>query len=133
KPAGLNRTYPNILTYEGVMGAEQNKWNKLITPEHNVTIPFIRMAAGPMDYTPGAMNNASRKEFKHQTVRPMSMGTAAHQAALFVVFDSPLQTMADSPKAYDADKKRTSFLARIPTTWDETRALSGKIGEHIVM
>lgn len=133
KPVGLNRTYPNVLTYEGVRGLENNKWEQTITPGHNTTLPFIRMAAGPMDYTPGAMRNANEKNFAVRYEQPMSMGTRAHQVAMYTIYESPLQMLADNPSNYLADSACTAFIAQIPTAWDETVALQGKIGEYVAL
>lgn len=133
KPAGLRRAYPNLFTYEGLQGAEHNKWGEVITPEHNLTLPFIRMVAGPMDYTPGAMDNANENNFHPRWTRPMSMGTRCHQAAMYVVYESPLQMLCDSPSNYYKEKESTAFIARIPTTWDETIVLDAKISDYIVI
>ncbi|MCX2476288.1 glycoside hydrolase family 97 protein [Pedobacter sp. MC2016-05] len=130
KPVGLNHKYPNVLSYEGVRGLENNKWSTEITPTHNVTLPFIRMAAGPMDYTPGAMINATKKNFNIVYSEPMSMGTRAHQVAMYVMYESPLQMLADNPSNYLKDSLCTRFIAQIPTVWDETIALDGKVGEY---
>ena len=94
KPAGLRRRFPNVLTHEGVKGLENNKWSADVTPEHDVTIPFVRMVAGPIDYTPGAMVNAQKDDFRAVFTRPMSQGTRCHQLAMYVVYDSPLQMLA---------------------------------------
>jgi alpha-glucosidase len=133
KPVGLNRKYPNVLSYEGVRGLENCKWSADITPEHDVTLPFIRMAAGPMDFTPGAMLNASKKDFKINFSSPMSMGTRAHQVAMYVLYESPLQMLADNPSNYRKDSICTRFISRIPTTWDKTLALDGKVGAYAVI
>ncbi len=133
KPSGLRRMYPNVISYEGVMGSEHNKWSQNITPEHNVTLPFIRMAAGPMDYTPGAMVNAHLPNHKINFERPMSLGTRAHQVAMYVVFESPLQMLCESPSRYNKEQETVDFLVRIPTTWDETVALHGAIGEYVAV
>lgn len=133
KPAGLQRTFPNVLTVEGVKGLEHNKWSKFVTPEHDATIPFIRQVAGPMDYTPGAMDNGMGTEFHVNFRRPMSQGTRAHQLALFVVFESPLQMLADSPSAYRREGTSMAFLRAVPTIWDETRILEAEIGKRIVL
>ncbi len=134
KPAGLRRAYPNVLTREGVPGLEHNKWtDKMATPEMVVTLPFIRMVAGPMDYTPGAMINATKKQFRAIWDRPMSQGTRCQQLALFVVFESPLQMLADSPSNYLREPEAMEFLAAVPVVWDETRVLKAKIGDYIVM
>ncbi len=133
KPSGLFRTYPNVISNEGVKGLENSKWSKDITPEHNVTLPFTRMVAGPMDYTPGAMDNAQPKDFFPRFDRPMSMGTRCHQLAMYVVYESPLQMLADCPSNYYREKECTEFIAGIPTTWDDTKLLTGKVGEYIAI
>jgi alpha-glucosidase len=133
KPAGLNRTWPNVLTFEGVHGLENNKWTTDVTPEHNVTLPFTRMLAGPMDYTPGAMLNAQPRDFRPIFDRPMSIGTRAHQLAMYVVFESPLQMLADSPSEYEREPEAMEFLRAVPVLWDETRPLDGQVGSHILV
>ncbi|HTT65899.1 MAG TPA: glycoside hydrolase family 97 protein [Bryobacteraceae bacterium] len=132
KPDGMRRTYPNVLTREGVMGAEYNKWSARETPTHNVTLAFTRMLAGPMDYTPGGFDNVTREEFVPRNLLPMVMGTRAHQIALYVVFESELQMVADSPDAYDGQKE-TAFLRAVPANWDETRVLNGVPPEYITV
>lgn len=132
KPAGLRRAYPNVITREGVRGLEHNKWADYITAEHNLTLPFIRMLAGPMDYTPGAMVNAQPENFNIVFDRPMSKTTRAHQVAMYVVFESPLQMLADSPSNYLKAHETTQFISTIPTVWDETIILSAKISDHII-
>lgn len=133
KPVGLNHKYPNVLTYEGVRGLENHKWSAEITPKHNLSLPFIRMAVGPMDYTPGAMINANKKNFSIVYSEPMSMGTRAHQVAMYVMYESPLQMLADNPSNYLKDSLCTRFISRIPTVWDNTIALEGKVGEYAVI
>jgi len=133
KPTGLQRAYPNLLTQEGVLGLEFNKWSDRATPEYAVTAPFIRMFAGPMDYTPGAMNNAQKRSFHADHHRPMSQGTRAHQMAQFVVFNSPLQMLADTPSAYRQNPECLEFLSRIPVTWDQTLALKAKVGDYLAV
>lgn len=132
RPTGLNRTWPNFLTQEGVLGAEYNKWSRRITATHNVTLPFTRMLVGPIDYTPGGFRNVAPEDFTPAHVGPKVMTTRAHQLAMFVVYESPLQMVADSPDVY-VDAPGADFLALAPATWDETRVLSGAIGEHIVV
>ena len=135
KPTGLSRTWPNVLNYEGVFGLEQLKWtdgSKVDMPLNDVTIPFIRMAAGPMDYTQGAMINASKADFRPIHGRPMSQGTRAHQVATYVVFDAPFVMLTDTPSNYLAEEETTRFIAAIPATFDHTEVVSGKVGEHIV-
>jgi alpha-glucosidase len=133
KPTGLRRAYPNVITREGVLGLEHSKWNRQPTPDHNVTLPYIRMVAGPMDYTPGAMRNAQDQHFFPIFDRPMSMGTRVHQLAMYVVFESPLQMLADSPTNYTRNPDCLAFLSAVPTTWDETHVISGEVGEWIAL
>lgn len=133
KPTGLRRGYPNVLTREGVQGLEHNKWGKNITPKHNVTIPFIRMLAGPMDYTPGAMINAQEKNFIPRWNRPMSQGTRVHQLAMYVVYESPLQMLADSPSNYQREAEAMAFLSAVPTVWDETVVLDARVAKYVVL
>ena len=132
-PKGLRRAYPNVITREGVRGLENNKWTDEITPEHNVTLPFIRMLAGPMDYTPGAMVNAQQANFNAVFNRPMSLGTRCHQLAMYVVYESPLQMLADSPSHYLREPECMAFLARVPAVWDETRALAAAVADYVVV
>lgn len=144
KPAGLRRTYPNVISREGVKGMEWNKWSYDVTPEHNTTLPFIRMVAGPMDYTPGAMSNAhgplsyhgadpEYQDFAPRFDRPMSQTTRAHQIALLTVYESPLQMMADTPTQYQSESESTKFMSKVPSVWDETIALEGKIGDFLAV
>ena len=136
KPTGLSRTWPNVINYEGVNGLEQCKWSdfkKLDQVTYDVTMPFIRMAAGPVDYTQGAMKNANRDNFRGVYREPMSQGTRCHQLAEYVVFESPLNMLCDSPANYRQEPECTDFIARIPTVWDETRAVDGDISHYIVM
>lgn len=133
KPTGLSRKYPNVISYEGVKGLENSKWSKDITPEHDVTIPFIRMVAGSMDFTPGAMINALPKDFQINFERPMSQGTRCHQLAMYVVYESPLQMLADNPSNYLREPEAMEFLSAVPTVWNETVPLDGKVGEYIAI
>lgn len=133
KPSGLRRIYPNVMNYEGVLGNENNKWSEEITPEHTVTIPFIRMAAGPMDFTPGAMINKNHKDFSISFTRPMSMGTRAHQVAMYIVYEAPLQMMCESPSIYYKEQETVDFITQIPTVWEETKVLHGSVGNYIVV
>lgn len=133
KPVGMIRTYPNVLTSEGVKGLEHCKWSDEADPEHNVTLPFTRMVAGPMDYTPGAMVNMDRLTFTPMFNRPASLGTRAHQMALYVVFESPLQMLADNPSNLKREPECVSFMASVPVVWDETRVLEAKIGDYVVI
>ncbi len=133
KPSGLRRMYPNIVNYEGVKGTENNKWSADITPTHNVTLPFIRMAVGPMDYTPGSMKNATLRDYKISFSRPMSLGTRAHQVAMYVIYDAPLQMMCENPSIYQKEQETVDFITQIPTTWDETIALEGEVGKYLAL
>ena len=133
KPTGLRRAYPNVITREGVNGLEQNKWSDKLTPEHNVTIPFTRMLAGPMDYTPGAMVNVRPEYFNARFERPMSQGTRAHQLGMYLVYESPQQMLADSPSHYQRAPKIMDFLADVPVVWHETRVLRADIGNHVAV
>lgn len=135
KPTGLHRTYPNVVNYEGVHGLEQMKWD---TPEtdqvtYDVTIPFIRMVAGPFDYTQGAMRNATKKNYRPVNTEAMSQGTRCRQLAEFVVFDSPFSMLCDSPSNYMSEPECTRYIAEIPEIWDETKALDGKVGDYVVI
>lgn len=133
KPAGLMRTYPNVVNFEGVPGLEQDKWtDSLTTPKMAVTLPYIRMFAGPMDYTPGAMRNAQKRDFAPINSNPMSLGTRCQQLAMYVVFDAPLQMLSDNPTTYEKEKESLDFITSVPTTWDETIPLDGKVGEYLV-
>jgi alpha-glucosidase len=130
KPDGVERTWPNLMTREGVMGAEYNKWSSRVTPDHNVMLAFTRMLAGPMDYTPGGFNNATRDQFEPRNRQPMVMTTRAHATALYAVFESGLQMVSDYPEIYKGQKE-FEFVRAAPATWDETRVVSGKPGEYI--
>jgi alpha-glucosidase len=132
KPTGLRRAYPNLLTREGVMGMEYGKWSERVTPEYDVTIPFTRMLAGPMDFTPGAFHNAARGEFKALDVAPMSQGTRAHQLAMYVVFESPLVMVSDYPEAYEG-QPGLEFIEKVPVVWDDTRVLGGGPGTFVAI
>lgn len=135
KPAGLNRTWPNVLNFEGVHGLEQMKWSSESVDQvkYDVQIPFIRQVAGPMDYTQGAMRNASKGNYRPINTEPMSQGTRCRQLALYVVLDSPLNMLCDSPVNYMREEECTEFIASVPTVWDETRVIEGRMGEYIVM
>ncbi|MDM8159984.1 glycoside hydrolase family 97 protein [Labilibaculum sp. K2S] len=134
KPTGIQRTYPNVVNFEGVKGLENAKWTPDDDmPRYETSIPFIRMLAGPMDYTPGAMRNATRADFRPSNSMPMSQGTRCHQLGMYVIFEAPLQMMADSPTAYLKEQESTNFISQIPTTFDETIALDGKVGEYVAI
>ncbi len=133
KPDGFNRTYPNALTREGVKGLENDKWSMDITPAHDVTLPFTRMVAGPMDYTPGAMINMEKGNFKPVFSRPSSQGTRVHQMALYIVFESPLQMLADSPSNYTKEQECTDFISKVPVVWDDIRVFQAKVGDYLLL
>ena len=135
KPAGLQRTWPNVVNFEGVYGLENVKWGKpeldLVTYE--TTIPFVRLVAGPCDYTQGAMRNASRSNFRGVNTEGMSQGTRCRQLAEYVIFDAPLTMLCDSPSNYMKETECLKFIAGVPTVWDETVALEGKAGEYVAV
>lgn len=134
KPTGLQRTYPNVINFEGVKGMENVKWTPNDdVPRYDVTIPFIRMIAGPMDYTPGAMRNATKSGFRPINSMPMSQGTRCHQMAMYVVFEAPLQMLSDNPTAYMKEQECTDFIAKVPTVFDNTVALAGDVGEYVAI
>ena len=135
KPAGIQRTYPNVLNFEGVFGLEQMKWTSEKTDmvTYDVTIPFIRMLAGPMDYTQGAMRNATRRNFRAVGSEAMSQGTRCRQLAEYVIFESPFNMLCDSPSNYMKEPECFAFMASVPTVWDETVALTGSVGEYIAI
>lgn len=135
KPAGIQRTYPNVLNFEGVAGLEQLKWSPEDYDEvtYDVTIPFVRMVAGPMDYTQGAMRNAVRRNYRPVGSEAMSQGTRCRQLAEYAVFEAPLTMLCDSPSNYMAETECTEFIAEFPTVWDETIPLCGEIGEYVAV
>ena len=140
KATGIQRTYPNVVNFEGVKGLENYKWLPVVDGKpgvdvmrYDVTAPFIRMAAGPMDYTPGAMTNAAPGNYRSINDTPMSFGTRAHQLAMYVVYEAPLQMLADSPGAYRSNPESLRFISAIPTVFDETRVLAGEVGEYIAV
>jgi len=132
KPDGLRRTYPNLMTREGVMGKEYLKWSARTTPTHNTTLPFTRMLAGPMDYTPGAFGNSNLENFVPRNFMPMGLGTRAHELALFVVFESPFEMVSDYPEHYQGQKE-FDFIKRVPATWDEVRVIGGRPMKNITL
>jgi len=133
KPAVMTRTWPNLISTEGVRGLEWSKWSAETEPKHNVTLPFTRMFLGPMDYTPGAMLNAQKASFAPIFNRPMSLGTRCHQLAMYVVYESPLQMLADSPSNYLREPEVMEFLAAVPTEWDETKVLDARIADYVLV
>ncbi|MCW3108815.1 MAG: glycoside hydrolase family 97 protein [Segetibacter sp.] len=134
KPTGLQRTYPNVIGFEGVRGMENVKWAPADdVPKYDVSLPFIRMISGPMDYTPGAMRNATKAIFRPVNSMPMSKGTRCHQLAMYVVYEAPIQMLSDNPTAYMKEQESTDFISKIPTVTDETVALDGKVGEYVAI
>lgn len=131
-PAGLQRTYPNFITQEGVLGAEWNKMDKRVTPQHNLMLPYTRMLAGPMDYTPGGFRHSTPSTFDVRAQMPLTQTTRGQALAMYVVYDSPLQMVSDDPNAY-TDAPGFEFIKRVPTAWDETRFISGEPGRDIVL
>lgn len=133
KPTGLERTYPNILNYEAVQGLEWGKFSSVDILPQTTVLPFTRMLAGPMDYTPGGLYNASREDFKMNFYRPMTHGTRCNQLAMFTMYYAPFEMLADAPTAYEKEPAILQYLKGMPTTWDETIPLHGKIGDHAVI
>ena len=135
KPAGLNRTFPNVLNFEGVYGLEQAKWenpNVLDHVTYNTQLPFLRQVSGPMDYTQGAMINTNKGQYRPSNSEPMSQGTRCQQLALYVILESPLNMLCDSPSNYEREPECTKFISAIPTTWDESKVIDGKVGEYVI-
>ena len=132
KPTGLERRFPNAITREGVIASEYDKWSDAASPEYEVTVPFVRGVAGPLDYEPGHMRNAQKDAFKPMGALPMSQGTRMHQAAMYLVYDSPYAKMGGNVSDYLREPEFTAMLAGIPTLWDDTRVLDGRVGDYIV-
>jgi alpha-glucosidase len=133
KPSGLRRKYPNVLTREALIEFEYNGWTDYVTPEHHNLLPYIRMFTGPMDYIPGTTRNSNKSSFRKSGNYPMGQGTRAHAMALFVILNSPMTMLPDSPSDYYREQECTDFLANIPVEWDETRLLKGKIGRYTIL
>lgn len=140
KPSGVQRAYPNVVNFEGVKGLENCKWEPRVgnaplhdMPRYDVTIPYLRMLPGPLDYTPGAMHNATRDAFFGNNNHPMSQGTRVHQMAMYTLYEAPLQMLADSPTHYMQNQECTDFIAQVPTTFDETVAIAGEMGEYVAI
>ena len=132
KPTGLRRAYPNLLTREGVLGLEWSKWSEKCNPDHELILPFTRMLAGPMDFSPGAFTVAGKEKFEARITAPMAMGTLARQLAMYVVYESPLQMLVDHPAAYFGHPGM-NFLRDVPTSWDEIKFIEGQIGDYIIL
>ena len=132
KPAGFGRTFPNAITRESVLGSEYDIWSEKATPDHNLMLPFIRMVSGPMDYEPGILDNATKTTFRPISEKVMSPGTRCHQLAMFVVYDSPIQIFSGNPSTGLTEPAFMELLGSIPTTWDETKIIDGKVGDYII-
>lgn len=132
KPTGLTRTFPHLVNFEGIFGLEQMKWSNPEMMKYDVTFPYIRMVQGPADYTPGGFRNRTKEKFEINYYDPQTQGTRAHQVAMYVVCDAPFAMLSDNPSEYIADPECTSFIAAIPTVYDETIVPAGKVGEYIV-
>ncbi len=133
KPAVMTRTWPNLINTEGVRGMEWSKWSWESEPAHNVSLPFTRMFLGPLDFTPGAMRNATRKTFAPIMSQPMALGTRCQQLAMYVIYEAPLQMLSDSPSNYLREPETMEFLAPVPTVWDETKVLDAKISQYVLL
>ncbi|KIC96373.1 alpha-glucosidase [Flavihumibacter solisilvae] len=131
-PKGLNRTYPNVVSTEGVLGSEYNIWSDKVTPDHDLVLPFTRMLAGPMDYEPGILNNATRKGFRANDQHVASMGTRCHQLAMFLVYDNPVPIFSGNPSQAHLEPAFMELLGSIPTTWDETKIIDARVGQYIL-
>ena len=131
-PAGLQRTFPNYITQEGVLGAEWNKFSKRVTPGHNVQLAYTRMLLGPMDYTPGGFHNATPETYVEREIMPMTQSTRGQALAMYVVYDSPLQMVSDDPSVY-VDAAGFDFVKMVPTAWDETRFLGGTPETYVAL
>jgi alpha-glucosidase len=134
KPTGINRTYPHIINFESVFGMEEVKWTDIKNnmPLYDVTFPYIRMMAGPVDYTPGAMRNATKADWRAMYYTPASMGTRCHQLAAYIVHDSPFTMLCDAPTNYLNEQECVDFIASLPVEVDSTFIASGELGKYIV-
>lgn len=133
KPAVMTRTWPNLINAEGVRGMEWSKWSWESEPAHNVSLPFTRMFLGPMDFTPGAMRNATRQTFAPINAQPMALGTRCQQLAMYVIYEAPLQMLSDSPSNYLREPEAMEFLAAVPTVWDETKVLDARMSQYVLL
>ncbi|WP_205943413.1 glycoside hydrolase family 97 protein [Pedobacter polaris] len=133
KPTGWSRTYPNVMTSEGVLGNEISKFAGSINPEHTATLPFIRMAAGPMDFTPGGMLNVQKNAFADIPSEPMTLGTRCNQMAMYVVYESPLQMLCDMPSHYLREPECMQFIAAVPAVWQQSIPLAASVGEYVAI
>ena len=133
KPTGLRRAYPNVLTREALIEFEYNGWTEHVTPDHDNLLPYIRMVTGPMDYIPFTTHNAQKKNFRPVGDMPMGQGTRAHSMALFIVLESPMQMLPDSPSDYYRERECTEFISKIPVEWDDIKVLDAKIGDYTII
>ena len=133
KPAVMTRTWPNLINTEGVRGMEWSKWSRESEPAHNVSLPFTRMFLGPLDFTPGAMRNATRETFAPINQQPIAMGTRCQQLGMYVIYEAPLQMLSDSPSNYMREPEAMEFLSVVPTVWDDTRVLDAKISQYVLL
>jgi len=133
KPAVMMRTWPNLINTEGVRGLEWSKWSRESEPAHNLSLPFTRMFLGPMDFTPGAMRNATRQTFAPVNAQPMAMGTRCQQLAMYVIYEAPLQMLSDSPSNYLREPETMEFLAAVPTVWDDTKVLDASMSQYVLL
>jgi len=134
KLTGIRRALPNVMTREGVIGMEEYKWtDQDKNPEQVLVLPFVRMVAGPMDFTPGALSNSNKENWRYSISRPMSLGTRCHQLAMYIVYESPLQMLCDSPSRYRKEPECMKFLSTVPTVWDGTIALQAKVSDYVVI
>jgi alpha-glucosidase len=131
-PKGMHRTWPNAITFEGVLGSEWNIWSNKPDPEHDLIIPFTRMLSGPLDYEPGLLDNATKEQFRSISKKVMSQGTRCHQLAMFVVYDSPMQILSGNPSQGMMEPEFMELLGSLPTNWDETRILQAKVSDFII-
>lgn len=133
KPTGMERAYPHLMTREGVVAFEWNKWSTILTTEYEVTVPFIRMVAGPLDYEPGNLRNAQPADFRPIGPRPYSQGTRVHQMAMFVVYESAYAKIVANPAEAYREPEVTRFMARTPTVWQEMGVLQARVGDYVLL
>lgn len=133
KPTGMERQFPNLVSRENTLGSEFNIWSDKATPEHNVNLAFIRMLAGPMDYEPIVIPNATKESFRAIEKQPMSQGTRVGDMAKFVIYESPFQVLAGNPSDLLKEPELTTFISRIPTTWDDIYVPNALLGKYVTI